>query len=59
MEKRLRLSENKALFGVCGGIAEFFGISPTIVRIIFILVPPGNIAVYLVLAIYLYNDRTL
>jgi len=28
---------DKKLFGVCGGIAEYFGIDPTLVRIITVL----------------------
>jgi phage shock protein C len=31
-----RSSKNKTLAGVCGGIAEYFGIDPTIVRLIWI-----------------------
>jgi len=34
-EKRLTLSRrDKKLAGVCGGIAEYFGIDPTLVRVI-------------------------
>ena len=37
--KRLVLSQkNKMLAGVCGGIADYFGIDPTIVRIIWLIV---------------------
>lgn len=37
--KRLVLSQkNKMLAGVCGGIAEYFGIDLTIVRIIWLIV---------------------
>lgn len=32
-EKRLTRSANKILGGVCGGIAEYFDIDPTLVRI--------------------------
>ena len=36
--KRLTLSsENAKIAGVCGGIGEYFGIDPTIVRILWIL----------------------
>lgn len=36
--KRLYLSNtNKKLAGVCGGIAEFFGIDPTIIRVLWII----------------------
>ena len=32
-EKKLTRSANKILAGVCGGIAEYFEIDPTLVRI--------------------------
>jgi phage shock protein C len=35
--KRLRKSRDKKLAGVCGGIAEYFGIDPTLVRLIWAL----------------------
>ncbi|MDI3311424.1 PspC domain-containing protein [Thermoanaerobacter sp. A7A] len=35
MQKRLyRSKENRMLGGVCGGIAEYFNVDPTIVRLI-------------------------
>lgn len=34
MEKRLYCSPEKKLCGVCGGIADYFGIDPSIVRLI-------------------------
>ena len=38
MEKKLYKSNtDKKLFGVCGGLAEFFGIDSTIVRLILVL----------------------
>ena len=34
MEKKLyRVEENKMICGVCGGIAEYFNIDPTIIRL--------------------------
>jgi phage shock protein PspC (stress-responsive transcriptional regulator) len=37
-ERRLyRSKENRVLFGVCGGIGEYFDVDPTIIRIIFVL----------------------
>jgi len=35
MEKRLYRTEgpDAKIFGVCGGIAEYFGIDPTVVRV--------------------------
>ena len=39
MEKKLyRSAQNKKLAGVCGGIAEYFNIDPTVVRLVWILV---------------------
>ena len=32
-DKKLYLSEHKKLGGVCGGLAEFFGIDATLVRL--------------------------
>ncbi len=38
MEKKLFKSKiNKKLCGVCGGIAEYFNMDPTIVRLIWVL----------------------
>lgn len=34
MKKRLTKSKHKVFFGVCGGLADYFGIDPTIVRLI-------------------------
>lgn len=36
-KKLYRSRENKTISGVCGGIAEYFAIDPTIVRIILVL----------------------
>ena len=38
MDRRIYLSDtNKKIGGVCGGIGEYFGIDPTIVRLIWFL----------------------
>lgn len=38
MKKRLyKVEKGKKVAGVCGGIAEYFDIDPTIVRLIFII----------------------
>jgi phage shock protein C len=36
-EKKLRRSNDKMIAGVCAGLAEYFGIDPVIVRIIFVI----------------------
>ncbi|GAA5416806.1 hypothetical protein Pryu01_01845 [Paraliobacillus ryukyuensis] len=50
MNKKLRRSAtDHAIAGVCGGIAEYFGISSFGVRLIFIFLPV-NIIIYIILA---------
>lgn len=57
----LTKSKNKKLFGVCGGIAEYFNIDPTIVRILFVLgaILSGSIIfwIYLMLALILPQPK--
>ncbi|MFA6856477.1 MAG: PspC domain-containing protein [Treponema sp.] len=38
MAKRLYKSQEKKLCGVCAGIAEYFNIDPTIVRLIWVVI---------------------
>ena len=41
MKKRLyKIEEGKKIFGVCGGIAEYFDIDPTLIRLAWILLIP-------------------
>ncbi|MDR0995422.1 MAG: PspC domain-containing protein [Tannerella sp.] len=53
-DKRLQRSSNKMIAGVCGGIADYFGLDVTLIRVIYVLVSifsvafPGVIA-YLIL----------
>lgn len=58
LKKLMKSSTNKALFGVCGGIAEFFGIDPLIVRLIFIFIP-ASLPIYLILAYFLPENPSL
>jgi len=56
MEKQLlRSRENKMIAGVCGGVAEYFLVDTTIVRIIWVAITlaflPGGIIAYIVAAI--------
>ncbi|MBO8155082.1 MAG: PspC domain-containing protein [Bacillaceae bacterium] len=44
----MKSSTDRALSGVCGGIAEFFGISSFIVRLIF-FTTPASLWVYILL----------
>ena len=54
MSERLRKSRDRVLGGVCGGIAEWLGWDPTLVRILYVIVSIVSIAfpgilVYLIL----------
>ena len=55
MNKKLYKSNtNKLLEGVCGGIAEYFGIDPTIVRlawVVFCALGGSGILAYIIAAI--------
>ncbi len=37
MEKRLYRSNDRKIFGVCGGVAEYFGWDPTVVRVLWVV----------------------
>lgn len=55
MDKRLYKSNvNKMLDGVCGGIAEYFGIDPTLIRlgwVLFCALGGSGIIAYIIAAI--------
>ena len=55
MNKRLyKSNENKMVCGVCGGIAEFFDIDPTLVRlgwVLFCALGGSGILAYIIAAI--------
>lgn len=55
MEKKLyKSNQDKMIDGVCGGIAEYFGIDPTVVRLIwalFSLMGGSGILAYIIAAI--------
>ena len=60
MKKRLYKSAvNKKLCGVCGGIAEYFDIDPTIVRlawVVFTLFGGSGIIAYIIAAIVMPSE---
>lgn len=55
MKKRLyRIEEGKMIAGVCGGIAEYFDLDPTVVRlgwVLFSAVAGGGILAYIIAAL--------
>lgn len=62
MEKRLyRSRSDRRLWGVCGGLAKYFDIDPTIVRVIFVLLIFAKglgILAYIILAIVVPLERS-
>lgn len=61
--KKLYRSPNRILAGVCGGIAEYFDVDPTLIRVIYLVLSlfsaafPG-ILLYIILMIMIPNyDR--
>jgi phage shock protein C len=60
--KKLQRSSNRIIAGVCGGIAEYFDIDPTVVRVLYVVLSlfsaafPGVI-LYLVLLLLVPNGE--
>lgn len=43
MERLTRSATNKKIAGVCGGLGEYFGIDPTVIRVVFVILAlPGG-----------------
>ena len=63
MEKRLyRIEEGKMVAGVCGGVAEYFNIDPTLVRLGWVLVScfaGAGIVAYIAGAIIMPEKSTI
>lgn len=52
MSKSLRRSSNGMIAGVCAGVADYFGIDPTVVRILWVIITicgGAGIIVYLIM----------
>lgn len=64
MGRRLTKSEEqKMLFGVCGGLAEYFGLDATLVRLVFVfltIIGVGSpILIYIILAFMMPNRYSI
>ena len=58
-KKLYRNTENKMLAGVCSGIADYFNIDPTLVRlgwVLFSLLGGSGILAYIICALIVPND---
>ena len=54
MAKRLTKSTDKKLFGVCGGLGNYFDLDPTIIRLVFLIaffMFGSGLLLYIILAI--------
>ena len=60
MEKKLyRSKNNKKIFGVCGGLAEYFDIDATIIRLVLVLAvlfAGVGVLAYLIAALVIPNQ---
>lgn len=53
-KKLYRTEDNKMLAGVCGGVAEYFNLDPTLVRVLWVAVSlfaGAGVILYIVMAI--------
>lgn len=61
VKKLYRSTKNRMLGGVCGGIAEYFGCEPTLIRLIYVALSlftvafPG-IILYIICLLIIPND---
>lgn len=60
MEKRIHKSQyNKKIAGVCGGLGEYFGIDPTLIRlgwVLFSLLGGSGVLAYIIAAIIMPSE---
>lgn len=57
-----RSTKDRMVAGVCAGLAEYMGMDPTVVRLIFVLLffvtGPGVLLAYLIMALIVPNEST-
>lgn len=61
MKKRL-VKKNKKIFGVCGGLGEYFNTDPTLIRILFVasvLLLGTGILLYIIMAIVMPDETNV
>lgn len=59
MRRLYKSTTNKMICGVCGGIAEYFNMDPSVIRLIaalIVIMAGTGLLVYIILAIVLPND---
>src|SRR4051794_17662599 len=61
-KRLMRSTTDRKIFGVCGGIAHYLGVDPTLVRVVYAVVTifplfmPFGVAAYLILTWTIPND---
>ena len=59
--KRLARSEDRWIGGVCAGVADYFGLDPTLVRVLFVasmLLPGPQVLIYVILWFVMPDARS-
>ncbi len=60
-EKRLVRSQDRMFLGVCGGLARYFNIDPTLVRLLYVFLSLGSfgtgLLIYVLLAVLMPDDN--
>ncbi len=61
MEKKLRRSNDKMIAGVCAGLAHYFDLDPTVIRIVYVLLSIftafAGVLVYLILWLVMPKEQ--
>ena len=61
MEKKLRRSKDKMIAGVCAGLAHYFDLDPTVIRIVYVLLSIftafAGVLVYLILWLVMPKEQ--
>ena len=61
MEKKLRRSNDKMIAGVCAGVAHYFDLDPTVIRIVYVLLSIftafAGVLVYLILWLVMPKEQ--
>ena len=61
MKRLVRSKSQRMIAGVCGGIAEYFNVDPTIIRVIYVILSVLSVAfpgliIYLILAFVIPSE---
>lgn len=63
MDKKLyRSRSQKMIAGVCGGLGQYLGLDPTVVRLVFVLMALGGghgVLIYLLLCLFVPSEPAL